>query len=84
MENKIGHVIHYFNNIEVAVLYLSEELKVGDKVHFLGHTTDFMQTVSSMEVMHKKIQVAKPDEEVALKVDEPVRGNDAVYKLDEE
>ena len=84
MENKIGHVIHYFNNIGVAVLYLSEELKVGDKVHFLGHTTDFVQMVSSMEVTHKKIQVAKPDEEVALKVDEPVRGNDTVYRLGEE
>ena len=84
MEHKIGHVIHYFNNIGVAVLYLTEELKVGDSVHFLGHTTDFVQKVASMEVTHKKIQVAKPQEEVAMKVGEPVRGNDGVYILEEE
>jgi translation elongation factor EF-1alpha len=82
MENKIGHVIHYFNNIGVAVLYLTEELKVGDNVHFLGHTTDFVQKVTSMEVTHKKIQVAKPEDEVAMKVDEPVRGNDEIYKVE--
>ena len=82
MENKIGHVIHYFSNIRVAVLYLTEELKVGDSVHFLGHTTDFVQKVTSMEIMHKKIQVAKPEEEIAMKVDEPVRGNDDIYKVE--
>ena len=84
MENQIGHVIHYFNNIKVAVLYLNEELKVGDTIHVLGHTTDFVQKVTSMEVAHKKIQISKPNEEVAMKVDEPVRGNDVIYKVVEE
>ena len=84
MENQIGHVIHYFNNINVAVLYLNEELTVGDTIHILGHTTDYVQKVASMEVAHKKIQVSKPKEEVAMKVDEPVRGNDVIYKVVEE
>jgi hypothetical protein len=84
MEKQIGHVIHYFNNISVAVLYLTEELKVGDIIHILGHTTDFIQKVGSMEVSHKKVQVAEANAEVALKVDEPVRGNDAIYKVEEE
>ena len=84
MENQIGHVIHYFNNINVAVLYLTQELKIGDTIHILGHTTDFVQKVTSMEVSHKKIEVSGPNEEVAMKVDEPVRGNDVVYKVDQE
>ena len=84
MENQVGHVIHYYNNIGVAVLYLTEELKVGDTIHFLGHTTDFVQKVASMEIAHKKVQVAKANAEVAMKVDDPVRGNDAIYKVTEE
>lgn len=80
MEIKIGHVIHYYNQISVAVLYLDNELKHGDTIHFLGHTTDFVQTVTSMEIEHEKIR-AVPSGEVALKVDEPVRGNDGVYKV---
>jgi translation elongation factor EF-1alpha len=79
MENKIGHVIHYFNNIGVAVIYLSKKLQVGDSIHFLGSTTDFVQEVASMEVAHKQIHTAKPGGEVALKVDESVRGNDDVF-----
>ncbi len=84
MEQKIGHVIHYFNNIGVAVLYLAEELRTGDRVHILGRTTDFIQEVHSLEISHKKIEVAKPKEEVALEVDEAVRGNDEIFKIIDE
>jgi hypothetical protein len=84
MESKIGHVIHYFNNIGVAVIYLSKELQAGDTIHLLGSTTDFIQVVTSMEVAHKQIQSAQPGGEVALKVDESVRGNDVIYKVVQE
>ena len=84
MEQKIGHVIHYFNKIQVAVLYLTEELRTGDSIHILGRTTDFVQKVHSLEVTHKKIEVARPKEEVALKVDEAVRGNDEIFKIIDE
>lgn len=84
MDREIGHVIHYFNNIGVAVLYLTEELNTGERVHFLGHTTDFVQEVTSMEMSHKKVTAARSGEEIAMKVDEPVRGNDRVYKAEED
>ena len=84
MENKIGHVIHYFNNIGVAVIYISKKLQVGDSIHFLSSATDFVQVVSSMEVAHKQIKIAKPGGEVALKVDDPVRGNDVIYMVVQE
>ena len=49
-EQKIGVVSHYFGKIEVAAIELTEgELRVGDTIHVKGHTSDFTQTVDSMQ-----------------------------------
>lgn len=48
MEMRIGRVTHYYNRIGVAVLELSDELKVGDVVHIFGHTTGFSRQVESL------------------------------------
>jgi hypothetical protein len=84
MEIRAGHVTHYYNRISVAVLELTRELKVNQTVHILGHTSDFIQKVSSLEINHRKIQSAGPGAEVALKIDEPVRRGDLVYIVEEE
>jgi putative protease len=81
MERRIGWVTHYYNNIGVAVLDLQDALEVGEQIHITGHTTDFIQTVSSMEVDHEKVQAVAAGADVALKVDERVREGDAVYKV---
>lgn len=83
MDTRIGRVTHYYNRIGVAVLELSDELKVGDVVHILGHTTDFTQQVQSMEIEHQKVQSVGPGDDVALKVVKRVREGDAVYKVTE-
>lgn len=84
MERRIGWVTHYYNNIGVAVLDLQDALEVGDQIHISGHTTDFIQTVSSMEVDHEKVQAVAAGADVALKVDERVREGDAVYRVEGE
>lgn len=85
MEVEIGRVTHYYNHLNVAVLSLTDSLKLGDKVHILGHITDFTQRVGSMEVEHHTVVVwVRPGEEVAIKVAEPVREHDTVYKVVEE
>lgn len=84
MEVEIGHVTHFFNKINVAVLSIKEELKVGDVVHILGHTTDFTQKVTSIQIEHKNVASVKPDDDFATKVIEPVREHDVVYKVIEE
>jgi hypothetical protein len=81
MEAKIGQVTHYFNHINVAVLDLSAELKVGDTVRFLGHGTDFTQTIDSMEIEHKKVESAGPKQEVAMKVSQAVHKGTEVMKV---
>ncbi|HHE76517.1 MAG TPA: hypothetical protein ENL27_00830 [Candidatus Parcubacteria bacterium] len=76
----IGKITHYFSNIGVAVIKLSDVLEVGDKIRITGGETDFEQTVDSMEVEHKKIEKAKAGDEVGLKVSEKVREGYKVYK----
>ena len=81
MEIRIGTVTHYFDRISVAVLKLSGELKVGDKILILGRTTDFTQTVTSMEIDHHKVEGVGKGMEVALKVADSVHSGDEVYKI---
>jgi len=77
----IGKVTHYFGNIGVTVLELSDTLKVGDTIRIVGGETDFTQTVESMEIEHKKVNEAKAGDSVGLKVSQKVREGYKVYKL---
>ena len=80
MDVLIGHVTHYYSHLAVAIIQLNGELKVGDCVTFIGHTTDFGQIACSMEVDHQKVMTAAPGTIVAIKVDEAVRQGDQVFK----
>ncbi len=77
----IGKIIHYFSNIGVGVIELTDKLKVGDEIRIVGGETDFTQPVDSMEVEHEKVKEAKPGDSVGLKVNEKVREGYKVYKV---
>lgn len=78
----IGKITHYFSNIGVAVIDLSNTLKEGDNIRIAGgEETDFNQEVDSMEVDHKKVKTAKKGDSVGLKVSEKVREGYSVYKV---
>ena len=79
-DERVGKVTHYFDRIGVAVLELTDKIKVGDTLHFLGHTADFKQLVTSMQIEHQNVSEAKPGQDVALKVAQKVHPNDAVFK----
>jgi len=82
-DNQVGKVTHYFDRIGVAVLGLTDTLRVGDTVHFLGHSTDFKQEVTSLQIEHQNVSEAKPGQDVALKVIQKVHPNDAVFRVTE-
>ena len=84
MEVEIGHVTHFFNKINVAVLSIKDELRIGETIHILGHSTDFTQKVTSIQIEHKNVDSVKPGDDFAIRVIEPVRENDVVYKVVEE
>jgi len=84
MEVEIGRVKHFYGHLCVAVLQLNENLKLGDKIHIIGHTTDFTQRVNSIEIEHHPVVWVKPGDQVAIKVIGPVRDHDTVYRVVEE
>jgi putative protease len=77
----IGKISHYFGNISVAVIELSDTLKTGETIRVVGGETDFTQGVDSMEVDHKKVEKAKKGDSVGLKINQKVREGYKVYKM---
>jgi len=80
-KNLIGKISHYFGNVGVAVIELSDVLKVGDDIRIVGGETDFTQNVESMERDHEKIQEAKTGDSIGLKIAQKVREGYKVYKV---
>ncbi|GAG47597.1 unnamed protein product [marine sediment metagenome] len=81
-EKRIGVVTHYFGKITVAIIKIEEEvLKIGDTIHFKGHTSDFTQKVESMELEHKTVQEAKVGDSIGIKISEHAREGDVVHKV---
>ena len=81
-ETKIGTVTHYYTGLHVAGVIITDgELRTGDTIHVKGHTSDFEQTVKSMEIDHKHVDVAKPGDDIGLAVIEHAREHDTVYKV---
>jgi len=78
----IGKITHYFDKIGVAVLELSGNLKVGDKitVETAAGEDSFTQEVSSMQVEHDSVDSAKSGDSVGLKVAQAVKENSKVFK----
>lgn len=76
----IGRVTHYFPKVRAGVIKLKAPLSVGDVVKIKGHTTDFTQNVSSIQIDHVPINSAKKGQEIGLLVDSRVRQHDVVYK----
>ena len=75
-------VIHYFSQLDVAVVKLDHgELRIGDAIHIKGRTSDFRQTVQSMEIEHQKVSRASVGQEFGLKVTDYTREHDQVYRV---
>ncbi len=81
---EIGKIFTYYSHIEVAGVDLSDTLKVGQTIHIKGHTTDFQQKVTSMQIDNKPVKEAKKGDSIGLKVENRVRPDDRVYKVEKE
>jgi len=78
-EKEIGRVSTYFSHVGVAAIKLSDKVKVGDTIHVKGHTTDFQQQISSMQIENNSVKEAKKGDHIGIKISEKVRPNDAVF-----
>lgn len=77
----IGKITHYFPRVMAGVVKLSAPLSIGDSIYIKGHTTDFKQTVTSIQIDRVPIKQAKKGQEIGLLVISRVRRGDKVYKL---
>lgn len=81
-EERVGMVTHYYSHLSVAVVKLdSGMLREGDTIHIKGHTSDFRQRVTSIEVDHVHVPEARAGQSFGLKVSEHAREHDVVYKV---
>ena len=78
-EKEIGKISSYFSHVGVAAIKLSGSLKVGDKVHIKGHTTDFEVDVNNIQIERKEVKSAKKGDHIGIKVPEKVRPTDKVF-----
>jgi putative protease len=83
-EQKVGTVIDYYGKIGVAAILLTDgELGVGDLIRVKGHTTDFTQTVDSLQIEHQAVERAGRGSQAAVKVRERARRHDEVLRVTE-
>lgn len=59
-------------------------LRVGDRIHVRGRTTDIYKTVDSIEVDYQRVSEAGPGADVGIWVGQHVREHDDVLKVVEE
>ncbi len=80
-EERVGVVNDYFAHIGVAGIDVEKTMRVGDKIHIVGHTTDMELAVDSMEIDRQHVDEAAAGAKIGIKVDERCRGHDVVYKV---
>ncbi len=81
-EEKVGKVQKFFAKPSVAAIEVTAGvIRIGDKLHFKGHTTDFEETITSMQVGNQPIEEGKSGDLIGIKVKERVREHDTVYKI---
>ncbi|MGC9037276.1 MAG: translation elongation factor-like protein [Candidatus Micrarchaeia archaeon] len=81
MEEEVGKITHYYDKIGVAIVELHGNLKRGDRISIKGKNTNFEQQVQSIQIEHINVDEANKGDTIGLKVDQPVREGDTVYKV---
>jgi len=80
-EEVIGTVTDFFAHPVVAGIELTATLKLGDKIHIKGHTTDMELVVDSMQINNADVEQAKAGDSIGVKISERVRRGDTVCKV---
>ncbi len=80
-EKEIGVISHYYNHLEVGIIELIDELKLGDTVHIKGAHDDKTITAEALQMEHKDVDTAKSGDSVGIKVPQKVHERDKVYKV---
>jgi translation elongation factor EF-1alpha len=82
-EVEIGKVTDFFARPVVAGIQLNSTLRIGDKIHVKGNSTDMELTVKSMQIERVSVTEGKPGDIVGIEVPDRVRRGDKVYRITE-
>ncbi len=80
-EKEIGKITHYYGHLNVGIIELSDTLKIGDSIRIKGHSSDFTQSVDSMQIEHANVSEAKSGDVIGIKVIQKAHPHDKVYKV---
>ena len=81
-EEAVGIVTHYYSHLGVAVVQINKgALSTGETIHIAGHSTNFTQTVESMEYEHRHVDQASAGQSVGIRVKDHAREHDIVYRV---
>lgn len=83
-EEQVGEVTNFFVKPMVAAIRLSGTLKVGDKIHIVGASTDLTTEVASMQIDRAAVESADSGAEVGIQIPERARTGDKVFLVTDE
>jgi len=78
-EKEVGKVTHWYDKIGVAVVKLTNSLKVGDQIKVRRGEEEFDETVASMQIDHKEVKSGKKGDEIAIKLSQKTKEGAAIY-----
>ena len=83
-EEQVAVIVKFFAKPSVAALEVTNgTITKGDLLRYKGHTTDFIEEITSMEIDNQPMDEVKAGDLVGVKVKERVREGDKVYKVSE-
>ncbi len=65
--NVLGRVTHYYGHIGVAIVDLAAPLRLGDTVRIKHGDQEYPMTVTSMQIDHQPVAVAKKKDVIGMK-----------------
>ena len=81
-EDQVGVVVNFYAKPSVAAIKVTGgSIRKGDLLKYKGHTTDFTEEVTSIEIENQPVEEAKSGDLVGVKVKERVREGDKIYKV---
>ncbi len=79
----LGKGIKYYNKIKVGEFLIeSHSLKKGDRVLITGPTTGVIETtIDEVRVDENSVEEVNKGEHFSIRIDEPIRASDKIYKI---
>lgn len=77
----VGDITHYFSKIMVCVVKVQGPLTIKDRIRIKGSSTDFTQTVGSMQIESVDVKSTRRGQLIGLKLTRVARPGDKVFKI---